>query len=92
MDGLTAARTLRAIEAQHKTSTTPIVFFSSMKADEALKAQMDMLTPASYVNKGWTPTPRSSPNEWNSSSDTSWRSIRSKPLLPCDPYQSSSSE
>ena len=57
MDGLTAARTLRAIEAQHKTSTTPIVFFSSMKADEALKAQMDMLNPASYVNKGMDPDP-----------------------------------
>jgi CheY-like chemotaxis protein len=57
MDGLTAARTLRAIEAQHKTSSTPIVFFSSMKADEALKAQMDMLTPASYVNKGMDPDP-----------------------------------
>lgn len=52
MDGVTAARTLRAIEAQHKLAPTPIIFFSAVKADEALKAQMDMLAPASYMNKG----------------------------------------
>lgn len=59
MDGITAARTIRAIEAQHKLSSTPIIFFSSMKADESLKAQMDMLSPASYVNKGSDPDPDS---------------------------------
>jgi len=57
MDGITAARTIRAIEAQHKLSSTPLIFFSSMKADESLKAQMDMLSPAGYVNKGSDPDP-----------------------------------
>lgn len=52
MDGITAARTIRAIEQQHKIAATPIVFFSATIADDALKAQMELLTPASYVNKG----------------------------------------
>ncbi len=52
MDGLTAARTIRSIEAQHRLSAVPIVFFSSVKADDSLKAQMEMLSPASYMNKG----------------------------------------
>jgi CheY-like chemotaxis protein len=52
MDGITAARTIRAIEQQHKLAATPIVFFSATIADDALKAQMELLTPASYVNKG----------------------------------------
>ena len=59
MDGITAARTLRAIESQHKMSATPVIFFSAVKADESLKAQMDMLTPASYMNKGTDPDPES---------------------------------
>jgi len=57
MDGVTAARTIRAIESQHKLPATPIVFFSSMKADDALRAQMDLLKPASYMNKGTDPDP-----------------------------------
>ena len=57
MDGITAARTIRAIEAQHKVSATPIVFFSASKADDALKAQLELLSPASYMNKGSDPDP-----------------------------------
>lgn len=57
MDGITAARTIRAIESQHKIAATPIVFFSATKADDALKAQMELLSPASYVNKGSDPDP-----------------------------------
>lgn len=57
MDGLTAARTIRAIEAQHKVSPVPIVFFSAIKADDSLRTQMEILSPASYVNKGSDPDP-----------------------------------
>ncbi len=57
MDGITAARTIRAIENQQKLPPTPIVFFSATKADDSLKAQMDILSPASYVNKGTDPDP-----------------------------------
>ncbi len=59
MDGITAARTIRAIESQHRMQATPVIFFSAVKADEALRAQMDMLAPASYVNKGSDPDPDS---------------------------------
>ncbi len=59
MDGLTAARTIRAIESQHSLSATPIIFFSVAKADDALKAQMELLSPASYMNKGSDPDPDS---------------------------------
>jgi CheY-like chemotaxis protein len=59
MDGVTAARTIRSIESQRKMRATPIIFFSAVKADEALRAQMDMLAPASYVNKGSDPDPDS---------------------------------
>lgn len=57
MDGITAARTIRAIETQNKIPASPIVFFSATKADESLKAQMELLSPASYVNKGNDPDP-----------------------------------
>ncbi|HXX56792.1 MAG TPA: response regulator [Thermodesulfovibrionales bacterium] len=57
MDGITTARTIRAMEAQHGKAPAPIVFFSSMKADDALRAQMDLLKPASYMNKGSDPDP-----------------------------------
>ena len=57
MDGLTAARTVRALEAQNKATNVPIVFFSAEKADEALKNQMQNLEPAYYVNKGSDPDP-----------------------------------
>ncbi len=57
MDGLTAARTIRSMETQHKTSPAPIVFFSAVKADNTLRKQMEMLSPASYMNKGSDPHP-----------------------------------
>ncbi len=57
MNGLTAARTLRTIEVQQKKPNVPIVFFSVEKADEELKAQMESLEPAYYVNKGSDPDP-----------------------------------
>jgi len=57
MDGLTAARTLRALEEKQGVSKVPIVFFSSQKADESLKKQMELLAPAHYMNKGSDPVP-----------------------------------
>jgi CheY-like chemotaxis protein len=59
MDGITAARTIRAIESQHKISSTPVIFFSAEKANESLKEQMELLNPASYMNKGTDPDPDS---------------------------------
>lgn len=52
MDGLTAARTIRTLELQNKANKVPIVFFSAVKADAALREQMELLEPANYVNKG----------------------------------------
>ncbi len=52
MDGLTAARTLRTLEEKKKKKKVPILFFSGIKADKALKRQMELLAPANYVNKG----------------------------------------
>ncbi len=57
MDGLTAARTMRSLESQGMAKKTPIIFFSSEKADEGLKKQMELLKPANYVNKGSDPDP-----------------------------------
>lgn len=57
MDGITAARTIRAIETQNNAKKVPIVFFSAEKADEALRKQMEHLVPANYVNKGSDPDP-----------------------------------
>lgn len=59
MDGLTAARTLRALEEKEGISKVPIVFFSAVKADEILKKQMELLAPAHYMNKGSEPDPES---------------------------------
>ncbi|GAB4489141.1 MAG: hypothetical protein OHK006_20490 [Thermodesulfovibrionales bacterium] len=57
MDGLTTARTMRAIEEQNSVPKVPIVFFSAEKADDNLKRQMEALEPANYVNKGSDPDP-----------------------------------
>jgi CheY-like chemotaxis protein len=57
MDGLTAARTLRALEEKEGIQKVPIVFFSAVKADESLKKQMELLAPAHYMNKGSDPDP-----------------------------------
>jgi CheY-like chemotaxis protein len=52
MDGVTAARTMRALEEQNRAPKVPVVFFSAEKADENLKRNMENLEPANYVNKG----------------------------------------
>lgn len=52
MDGLTAARTMRTLERQNNAPKVQIVFFSAVKADANLRAQMEQLEPANYVNKG----------------------------------------
>lgn len=57
MDGITAARTMRDLEAKNGVRNTPIVFFSAVKADQSLKEQMEILAPANYVNKGSDPDP-----------------------------------
>ncbi len=57
MDGLTAARTLRALEEKDSIIKVPIVFFSGVKADESFRRKMELLAPAHYVNKGTDPDP-----------------------------------
>ncbi len=57
MDGLTAAKIIRSIESQNGILHVPIAFFSSVKADENLRNQMELLAPANYVNKGSDPDP-----------------------------------
>lgn len=57
MDGFTAAMEIRKIEKQHNISPAPIIFFSSTKADDHLKAQMEKMAPANYVNKSTDPDP-----------------------------------
>lgn len=52
MDGITAARVMRAVEAKYGPAKVPILFFSARKCDEALKRQLSLFSPASYVNKG----------------------------------------
>lgn len=57
MDGLTAARMIRSIEAQNNNKAVPIIFFSAEKADDNFKKQMENLEPANYMNKGNDPNP-----------------------------------
>jgi CheY-like chemotaxis protein len=57
MDGLTAARTIRSLEAQNNNKAVPIIFFSAEKADDNFKKQMETLKPANYMNKGNDPNP-----------------------------------
>ena len=52
MDGLTAARMIRSLEAQNNNKAVPIIFFSAEKADDNFKKQMENLSPANYMNKG----------------------------------------
>jgi CheY-like chemotaxis protein len=52
MDGVTAARMMRAIEGKYGKAKIPILFFSAHKCDENLKRQISVFSPASYVNKG----------------------------------------
>jgi CheY-like chemotaxis protein len=57
MDGLTAARMIRALESRNNTPGVPIVFFSAEKCGQDLKQQMENMEPANYVNKGSDPDP-----------------------------------
>ena len=57
MDGLTAARTIRALEVRQGIDKVPIIFFSSEKSDEHLRRQMENLAPARYMNKATDPDP-----------------------------------
>jgi CheY-like chemotaxis protein len=52
MDGISAARMMRALEGKYQVTRSPILFFSARKSDEALKKQLGVFSPASYVNKG----------------------------------------
>jgi CheY-like chemotaxis protein len=52
MDGIAAARMMRALEGKYQVKKSPILFFSARKADEALKKQLGVFSPASYMNKG----------------------------------------
>jgi CheY-like chemotaxis protein len=52
MDGIAAARMMRALEGKYQVTKSPILFFSARKADEALKKQLGVFSPASYMNKG----------------------------------------
>ena len=57
MDGLTAARMMRSLEAQNSSRAVPIIFFSAEKTDDNLKKQMETLGNANYMNKGSDPDP-----------------------------------
>lgn len=53
IDGINAAKTLRALEDGFKRpSKVPILFFSVVKCDENFKRFIQLLTPAAYLNKG----------------------------------------
>jgi len=52
MDGITAARVMRAVEANYGPAKVPILFFSARICDETLKQQLSLFKPARYVNKG----------------------------------------
>jgi len=51
MDGLTAARVVRTVEAKFGVPKVPILFFSGRKCDDALKQQLELFAPAGYMNK-----------------------------------------
>lgn len=55
MDGITAARAIRDLEQRIETKPMPIIFFSSLIANERLRAVLNTLPPAVYINKGNNP-------------------------------------
>ncbi len=55
MDGLTAARSIRALEEKNKINKLPVIFFSSIIANEKIRSMLKALSPAVYINKGRTP-------------------------------------
>ncbi len=53
IDGINAAKTMRALEdGFRRSSRVPILFFSVVPCDENFKKFLQMLTPAAYLNKG----------------------------------------
>lgn len=52
MDGFTAARFLRSLEAKMRRPPCPVIFFTGKIADENLRRQMSVLRPAWYCAKG----------------------------------------
>lgn len=58
MDGITAARTMRAVEKKFEVGRKmPILFFSVQRCDEGLRKQLSRCAPASYINKGADASP-----------------------------------
>lgn len=58
MNGVMAARTLRAVESKFEIGQKiPILFFSVRRCDEGLKKQLATCAPASYINKGVDSSP-----------------------------------
>lgn len=52
LDGVSAARILRSVEAKFRDAKTPILFFSARPHDDELKRQFELLAPVTYINKG----------------------------------------
>lgn len=53
INGIDAARTVRAIEIGLKlTQKIPVVFFSVVKCDENFKKMLNITKPSAYLNKG----------------------------------------
>lgn len=58
VDGINAAKTMRAIEEGMRVSKKiPILFFSVVRADENMRKLLDFLKPAAYLNKGKNASP-----------------------------------
>ena len=55
MDGITAARSIRSHEEKNNIDKIPIVFFSSILANEKMRTVLNALAPAVYINKGNDP-------------------------------------
>jgi len=59
MDGITAARSIRSLEEKYNINNIPIIFFSSIIANEKIRDMLNALAPAVYVNKGNNPDVKS---------------------------------
>lgn len=58
VDGINAAKTLRAVEdGMQLQKKIPILFFSVVTADEHMKKLLEFLKPAAYLNKGKNASP-----------------------------------
>lgn len=52
MNGIMAARVMRAVEQKVGGTPVPILFFSARKCDEELRKQLSLFSPTVYINKG----------------------------------------